>query len=172
MRGKLIFPFNAVLARLDTTATAADPDGPGGLASGFDFDFKETTLAPTGSTVGVDARKESALVTIPCQVEMDAFQQQRILADADSPNSELALVFHFSHLEREGFVDALTGAANINPSDRLVRILDKCGDVVIEPEVPPGLYATESRPIGIGLGRKRNLLLVTFAERPIGLRTP
>ena len=44
MRGRLINPFAAELAQLDTAATAADPDGPGPLTSGYDADFQETVL--------------------------------------------------------------------------------------------------------------------------------
>jgi hypothetical protein len=44
VRGRLVNAFLAEITRLDTVATAADPDGAGPLASGYDPDFKETVV--------------------------------------------------------------------------------------------------------------------------------
>jgi hypothetical protein len=169
MRGKLINPFLAEIARLDTVATAADPDVGGPLASGYDPDFKETVvLGDAGSRR--DARREMPPVLVPCQVEVGAFETLRQLASGNSPDSRVTLVFHFRDLERMGLVDPATGDALLRVNDRLVAIRDLGGALVQEVRTPPGLYATEVQPQSFGLGRSRNLCLVVFDERELGVR--
>ncbi len=170
MRGRVINPFLAELARLDTTTTVADPDGPGPLASGYDPDFKETVLVPAAGELGADARREQPPIRIPCQVEVGTFEALQQLASGNSPNSKVTLVFHFRELERMGLVDAATGDALLRVNDRLVAIRDLAGNLVQAIRTPPGLYATEVQPQSFGLGLCRNLLLVTFEERELGLR--
>ena len=160
MRGRLINPFLAELAQIDTTATAADPDGPGPLTSGYDPDFQEPVLlAP-----GVDARKEKAPVHLPCQVEVDKFESLQILAAGNAPSTSLALIFHFQDLERLALVD-VNGDAAIRVNDRLIAIRRMNGSLVQAIRTPPGLFATEVEPLAFGLGGERNLLKVTFANR-------
>ena len=169
MRGKLINPFLAEVARLDTVATAADPDGAGPLTSGYDPDFKETVvLEQTGTRR--DARREMPAVLIPCHVEVGAFETLRQLASGNSPHSRVTLVFHFRDLERMGLVDPATGDALLRVNDRLAAVRDLGGALVQAVRTPPGLYATEVQPQSFGLGRSRNLLLVTFDERELGVR--
>jgi len=93
VRGRLINPFAADLAQLDPAATAADPDGPGPLTSGYDADFQETVLVPSAGGRGRDARREKPLPRIPCQVEVQAFGELTELATGNSPRSHLVLVF-------------------------------------------------------------------------------
>ena len=170
MRGRLINPFVAELARLDTVATAADPDGPGPLTSGYDPDFKETVMVPATGERGTDARKEMPSIRIPCQVEVGTFEALQQLASGNSPDSKVTLVFHFRDLERMGLVDPGTGDALLGVNDRLVAIHDLVGNLVQAVRTPPGLYATEVQPQSFGLGLNRNLLLVTFEERELGVR--
>lgn len=170
MRGRLIHPFLAELAQLDTAATAADPDGSGPLASGYDVDFKETVLIPTESGRRADARRENAPIRVPCQVEVAAFEALQAFAAGNSPNSRLLLVFHFRDLERKGLVDPTTGEALLRVNDRLVGIYDLTGRLIQRVRTPPGLYATEVQPQSFGLGLARNLLLVTFDEREQSVR--
>jgi hypothetical protein len=173
MRGRLIFPFLAELVRLDTRATAeTDPDGAGPLDRGYDPDFKESVLVDTNDDgVGERVRLEHPPVRLPCQVEPDAFDALRMLAAGNTPRSRIELVFHFTDLEREGLVDAGTGDALVRPGDRLAALYDTAGALVQAVRTPPGLYATEARPIGFGLDLahpQRNLLLVSFGDRPLG----
>jgi hypothetical protein len=83
MRGRLINPFLAELARLDTAATAADPDGAGPLTSGYDPDFKETVVLPAAGS----ARREQPPIRLQCQVEIGTFEALQQLASGASPNS-------------------------------------------------------------------------------------
>ena len=175
MRGRLIFKFLAELARLDTAATATtDPDGAGPLTGGYDPDFKESVLVDTDDDgIGERVRQELPPVRVPCQVETKAFEELRMLASGNAPNTRFDLVFHFKNLEQLGLVDSATGDALLRPGDRLVAIRDLCGDLVQEIRTPPGVYITESRPIGFGLNLarpSRNLLLVTFEDRMQGAR--
>ena len=170
MRGRLINPFLAELARLDTVATAADPDGAGPLTSGYDPDFKETVMVPAAGERGLDARKELPPIRIPCQVEVGSFEALQQLAAGNSPNSKVTLVFHFRDLERMALVDRDTGDALLRVNDRLVAIHDLASRLVQAIRTPPGFYATEVQPQSFGLGLSRNLLLVTFEERELGVR--
>jgi hypothetical protein len=165
VRGSLIFAFLAELHRLDVGRTARPP----GLPSGMDEDFKEPVLLDRDDDgIGERIRNELPPVRVPCQVEPAVFEEERMYPAGTSPRSQMALVFHFKDLERLGLVDAATGEALIRTGDRLAGIYDKAGRLVQAIRTPPGLYATEVRPIGFGLhraGPTRNLLLVQFDER-------
>jgi len=169
MRGRLINPFLAEIARLDTSATAADPDGPGPLVSGYDPDFRETVVLDDASARR-DARREMPPVLVPCQVEVGAFEALQQLAAGNSPNSQVTLVFHFRDLERMGLVDPATGDALLRINDRLVAIHDAAGNLIQAVRTPPGLYVTEVQPQSFGMGQHRNLLLVRYEERELGAR--
>jgi hypothetical protein len=168
MRGRLLQVFLAELAQLDPAATAADPDGPGPLTSGYDPDFQETVLLPRARGPGQDARREKPPIQVPCQVEVQAFGELAELATGNSPRSRLVLVFHFADLERLGLVDPITGDARLRVGDRLAAVRDRrTGDLVQAIRTPPGLYLTEAQP-EFGLGGRRNLLIATFGERALG----
>ena len=137
----------------------------------MDEDFKEPILVDRDDDgIGERARNELPPVRVPCQIEPAVFEQERMYPAGSSPRSQVSLVFHFADLERLGLVDATTGEALVRPGDRLGGIYDKGGRLVQTIRTPPGLYATEARPLGFGLHRwrpSRNLLLVTFEERRI-----
>lgn len=163
MRGRLIFAFLAELHRLDTLATATTPPG-------YDDDFKEPALLDTGDAIGERVRREHPPVLLPCQVESEAFEALQSFAAGNSPRTHARLVFHFSHLERAGLVDAASGDALVRVGDRLGAIFDSAGELVQRVRTPPGLYVTEARPIGFGLflpRPRRNLLLVSFDDREV-----
>ncbi len=169
MRGRLINPFLAELARLDTVATAEDPDGAGPLASGYDRDFKETVIVPDTGWRGRDGRREKPLIQLPCQVEVSSFGELQELMTGMSPRSHLVLVFHFQDLERMNLVDPGTGDALLRVDDRLVSIRDyHTGELVQAVRTPPGLYITEVQPQSFGIGLRRNLLFAIFNERALG----
>lgn len=170
MRGRLINPFLAEIAQLDTVATDADPDGPGPLTSGYDDDFKETVAYSAGAQPRVDARQEKPLLRIPCQVEVSTLETLEQLGAGASPHSRLTLVFHFEHLEQVGLVDPVTGTARLRVNDRLVAIYSCDSELVHSVRTPPGLYAIEVQPQSFGLGLSRNLLVVTFQERAVAAR--
>jgi hypothetical protein len=169
-RGRLIFEFVAELCRLDTASMAADPDGTGPHESGYDADFREPVLRDSDDDgIAEPFRRELPSVRIPCQVEPSSHEALRMTPSGNAPRSALGLVFHFRDLERLALVDAATGDALIRPGDRLNALYDTRGRLVQAIRTPPGLYVEEARPIGFGLdldGPSRNLLLVSFRDRP------
>lgn len=173
-RGRLIFPFLVSIARLDTAATAADPDGAGPLVSGYDDEFREPVIvAPSsGSGRGQVARQED-VVQCFAQIEDDEFELLQMMASGRSPTSSVTLVFHFADLERRGLVDATTGEASIRINDRLAAIYDRRGTLVQTIGDPPGLYCTEAKSRSFGLGlttSRRNLLVCKFGARDLSAK--
>lgn len=171
MRGRLLHAFWAEMMRLDVAGTATDPDGSGQLASGYDDDFKETVLLPTGPRGRTDARRELPPVRLPCQVEVGEFEAMQQLAAGNSPDTRIVLVFHFRDLERRGLVNPATGVAFLQVNDRLAALYDRAGRLVQAVRTPPGLYATRVEPQSFGLGGARNLLFVTFEDRELSVRS-
>lgn len=154
LRGRLLFPMAVDLARLDTDTTAT--------AGNYDDVFR--TLKP-GAT-----RSELPTVRLPAQIEMGRWQGQQQLQAGNAPDTRLTCVFHFRDLEAADLVDLATGDALIRVNDRLIAIYDRTGAPALTASVPAGgLFATEVQPGGIGLGGRRNLLVVTFDKRPQGL---
>jgi hypothetical protein len=167
----LVFRFVAELYRLDTRAMAEGVPSVG-LPPAYDEDFKEAILVDAdGDGVGESLRREHPPVRVPCQVEPVALDSVRMTTAGNAPDSRLDLVFHFRDLERMGLVDAATGEALIRTSDRLGALYDAVGQLVWAVRTPPGLYVTEARHAGFGLSRRRprrNLLVVSFTDRPAG----
>lgn len=174
-RGRLIFPFMVDIYRLDTEATAADPDGAGPLTSGYDTDFREPVAVPAANSSAVAApRRVEVLVQLLAQIETDEEERMQMMLTGRSPNSRLGLVFHYADLERVGMVEAATGRPLLRgPGDRLGAIRNpKTGALIEVIPAKPGLFATEVESIGWGLGPDRNLLLVTFEERELSIAAP
>lgn len=167
MRGRLINPFKAKIARIDTTASAADPDGAGELTSGYDPVFRE----PIQRALDVgEARlaKELEPILIPCQVEFDdQFEALGAVAAGNDTNSRVRIVFHFQDLEELGLVDATTGLPKLNLNDRLVAVHRFDDETLIQNAgLEEGFYCTEVRPVSFGLsGGSRNLLVCTYQTR-------
>jgi len=137
----------------------------------MDPDFREPiSLDLDEDGIGEVARSELPPVRIPCQVEPQTFEQLRMSPSGRAPRTSLELVMHFRDLERLGLVEA-SGRARIGPGDRLAAIHTLDGELVLPVQTPPGLFVTEARPTGFGLGlggARRNLLLVTFSDRAAG----
>jgi len=175
-RGRLIFPMLVELYRLDTAATAADPDSGGVLASGYDETLREPVRLPvtTNKQPTKSARVEMAPITVRAQIEPDQFEKLDLLVTGQNPESMFAITCHFRDLENAGLVD-VNGEPMIKPADRLSRILRLNGNLVQAIANPPGLYVVEARSIGFGLslsasGSYRNLLLVKFESRDQSIR--
>lgn len=162
-RGRLILPFLAEIARLDTSATAA--------ASGYDSDFR--TIKHTGQgTSRVSSTLYLPAIQLRCQVEDGRYEEQRQTAAGNAPDSDMTLVFHFVELERRGLVDTASGDALLRVDDKLLSIRDvRDGSLIQAIKNPPGLFCVEAKPTAFGLSRKRNLFIMRFAERAQGLTT-
>ncbi|HKZ39983.1 MAG TPA: hypothetical protein VJ044_03425 [Candidatus Hodarchaeales archaeon] len=173
MRGRLIFPFLIDLRRLDTVATAVDPDGVGALASGYDETFKEVekVLQTPSNQLGVSARKEKAALILPAQIEPEMFDKLEMMISGQSPISKFAVVLHYRDLESNGLVSATTGKPLINKNDRLDGIYNIRTNALIEKiPNPPGLFVVQVQSRSFGLGPDRNLLLLVFEQRDQSIR--
>ena len=89
------------------------------------------------------------------------------------PRFRIALVFHFRDLERADLIEPLTGVPRLAAGDRLAALYDRTDALVEMFPNPPGYFATAATPLSYGLGSRprANLLLVTFADRPSGVRS-
>jgi len=158
-RGRLLHPFLAVIARLDTVATRASNGG-----EGYDDVFRSPQVLEGPGGERVDARKES-VIKVPAQVEDRRFEGLRQMPSGDSPQSAMVLTMHFRDLERLELVDD-DGVARIHKNDRLVELREICSNKLVQSfRDPPGLYVIEAVPAAHGLGLKRNLLLVSLEQR-------
>ena len=168
MRVHLVRPLIAEIAQLDTVATAAhDPPGP--AVSGYDPDFKEPVLAPTGSSgLGASQRQEKPVIRVPAQLETGPFEELRQSFSGNLPDTRLVLVMDFEDLNGLGFVDPASHDSLLRPNDRVVRVLNGSEEVIETFEDPPGMFITELRP-GHGLDADRNILLAFCDEREQGL---
>jgi hypothetical protein len=169
---RLINPYEAELAQLDTVATAGDPDGVGMLTSGYDPDFHEPIVFTNPSGVRTSARREkSPTIRVPCQIEPLMFEALQQFANGDSPDSRVVLCFRFHDLKKLGLVNTTTGETMIRKGDRLNAIYQRCGGPLVQTiRQPPGLYVTQSA-IGAGIGRGATTLIVTFEDREGGARS-
>jgi hypothetical protein len=167
-RGRLIFPFLVDIARLDTAATAEDPDDTGPLVSGYDDEFREPVMiAPEDSSDDAELRRVEVMTTLQAQIGEDQNEAVQMMVTGPSPSSRMTLVFHYRDLERAGMVSTETGRPVLRaPGDRLHAIRNiRTGAMVELIPARPGLYATEVKSSGFGLGPNRNLCIVTFEER-------
>lgn len=157
MRVRLINPFSAEIARLDTFATEqGDP--------GYNKTFGEPRVK-TVDGVRVEGRKEKPSIFIPVQVEDRTWEAMKMMDAGNSPDIGIGLVAHYADLEAADLVDCVTGKVALNVNDRLVALRDKHGRIVSIVRTPPGLYCVEARPMSYGIGGTLNLLLLLFEAR-------
>lgn len=165
-RGRLIFPFLVELAQLDTTTTEGSIplNLPGGGTSGYDSVFRTPikVLQHDTDQIGASSRAETTL-QVRAQIEPQMFDQLTEMLSGSSPQSQFAIVCHFSDLEKAGLVDS-TGRPKIYERDRITQILTLKGEIVQTIPTPPGLYCVEVQPRG-WMGGNRNLLLLKFEAR-------
>ena len=161
MFGKLLFPCLAELCRLDPTVMAVTP--------GYDPDFAEPRVVDgDGDGVGDAARAELPPVVVPCQVEPGEQERLAMTPAGDVPRSRMVLVFHTRDLAARGLYDRSVGRLDLRAGDRLARITTLVGTPVYTPREGHGLFLTEAKLAGWGLGRvpTANLVLATFEDRP------
>lgn len=158
-RGRLIWPFRATVARLDTSGTSANA---GPTAGGYDNAFKEPRKRADGTLNTV----YKALIVLQAQVETegDDFDALSLRRGGDNRDSEVKLVFHFQELEDMGLVSP-KGRALLSKGDRLMAVHTQSREE-IDDYSDLDLVATVLQPRSAGLsGGKRNLLLVTYRRR-------
>jgi hypothetical protein len=150
MPGRLIFP---VVAEIFCFAGAAAEDP----------DFREPVLA-SRPELADERGVELPPVRLPCQVEPEVEEALRMMPAGEVPCQRLDLVFHTKDLGRAGLVHR--GTLGLKPRDRLAALYDKRGRLLYRVPTPPGLFAVNVRPAGLGFqGSRLNLVRVTFTER-------
>ncbi len=153
------------MCRVDPAGTAAAP--------GFDPDFAEPRLVDTdGDGVADVDRAELPPIDLLCQVEPEAQERLAMTAAGDVPRSEVTLVFHTRQLAARGVYDRSTGTLDLRPGDRLAALRSLVGTALWIPREGRGMYLTEAKLAGWGLGRtaQANLVLATFEDRPVARR--
>lgn len=163
MHVRLIFPFVACIARLDTNRTATASGG----KPGYDPSFNTPDVAIIDGR-RVSAREERETVKIAAQIEDRTWEMLRAYDNGISPESNIGIVADYQSLRKAGHVDCQTGAVLFNVNDRLDRIEDKRGRLVTAVKNPPGLFCIEVRPLSYGIGSRLNLVLMLFEDRSRG----
>lgn len=165
-RGRLIWPFTADIARLDTAGTAAAA-GAGVVSGGYDPDFKEPVTLDQGANLpDTDTRQETLVQLVPCQVHTEKGQYDTLQAmmSGIEKGFQLRLLMHYVDLEALSLVDS-DGSSLFKVNDRLVAIRRFDGTMVRDFSSNP-LYVTEAQDRSFGLsGLQRNLLMLTFEDR-------
>jgi len=159
MRGRLIFPMLVTVAPLDTVATEA--------AGGYDSDYHTPKLVDGDA----DGKGEIATVygaefSFKAQIENDMEELQRMTASGDLPNAAVGLVVHLRDMARLGLVTT-PRPLGVKKADRLVKQQDRTGAVVKTYDAPL-LYCTHARHLDGYIGRRPNLALFVFGDRPQG----
>ncbi len=159
-RGRLIRPLKATFALLDTAAIST--------AGNYDDEFREVRKTDSNADgIGETQRVEKAEIVINVQVESNRQELQRQVGSGDVPDSGMELVAHRKELEDAGLI-AADGRPAIQPRDRLVKISDKFGNVVMTFDRNP-LFVTQVKVIDGWLGFRANLIMITVDERRQGL---
>jgi hypothetical protein len=178
-RGALIWPMTIVIEQIDMHATRTDdPDGAGPLTTGFDDVFEEPVLVPAGeaspgvpqigSVRGAEATVYGPEIELEAQIEVDDFNILRQFASGDVPGFQIRCVIHYAELERLGLV-GVDGSTTLRKNDRLRRIFDQAGELLLEVPYPPGLYLVHPQDRSFGLvGGTRNLFVAHFEDREQG----
>lgn len=178
LAGRLVFPIWASILRLDPVATASP------ITGGQHPFFREpiASFGPTPGAAGAvrkDTRRYMAPLFIQAQIERYTYRQMRQGQGGDVPDSKLTLVLLAADLKRLGLLDPATGEPLLKVDDRCLGTWASCStakqavaalmtraQTAID---PPGLYCTEIKPAGEGLGGGRNLYVMTFDDREHGV---
>jgi hypothetical protein len=164
----LLQTFLAELAQLDTSATAADPDGAGPLASGYDVSCQETVLLP--SAPGLDAMRVGRSRFSTCRARPRSSRSPR--APRSRPATRRARTwcscFTFATLSGSALSSrTLETRSCASATGSLRSGIDAPAISSRRSARLPGLYLTEPQP-EFGLGGRRNLLIATFSECALG----
>ena len=176
--GRLLFPQWTAILRLDAAATASP------ITGGQHPIFREPipSFGPTPGTGGAarkDTRRYMPPLFLQAQVERYTYRQMRQGQGGDVPDSKLSLVLLAADLKRLGLIDPATGEPLLKKDDRCLGTWASCSTAkqavaaLMKPAQtaidPPGLFCTEIKPAGEGLGGGRNLYIMTFDDREHGV---
>lgn len=149
------------VAPLDTQATSA--------AGGYDPDYRTTCLTDgDGDGIGETDRIEGADIEFKAQIENDMEEMQKMVKTGDLSDSAVGLVVHLRDLNRAGLITAAR-PLGVKKGDRLVSQKDRTGATVKTYDAPL-LYCTHAKHLDAYIGRRANMALLIFSERPQGAK--
>lgn len=164
-RGRLIRPLYVDLQVLDKAASAGARDD----------DFREHDITrPFGERGGVTSTgRVSGLVyqdavRVKAQVEVTNINRRSGSQAGNVPDYRTAFVAHYAELETLGLVDATTGKPILEGA-KVVGMYRLTNGAVERLFDDPPVHVVELRDVGIGLGGRRNLLMMVTDDRPQGL---
>lgn len=165
-RGRLIWPMQARIERLDTASTQATAVA--GQPAGYDRIFRE----PVKVSPGVDARQYMPAIAVACQVKTEggAYRRAEQMPGGRELEYDVKIALHYQDLELRGLVGA-DGTTVFQPSDRLVSIYRTDGVTLIQSFASAPLYCVHVQDRSLGLsGLTRNLVMLYFKDRLEGAR--
>lgn len=155
-RGRLIWPVQARIERLDTGATKANAIG--GQASGYDRHFRE----PVKTSSGADSRVYLSPIALACQVttEKGDYEKQVQLPGGLDLSFDIRTTMHYGELELAGLL-AANGSVAFKPADRLVQIYKSDGTTLLRDFSDSPLYLVHMQDRSWGLDNlSRNLVML------------
>lgn len=164
-RGRLIWPAQVRISRLDTAATKANDLG---QPSGYD----RITREPIRTTSGTDSRVYLDPIALPCQFQpkMGKFNELAQFPGGRELEYKVHILLHYQDLENAGLVRP-SGEVAIQPSDRLDALYRADGVTLVRNFADSPLYVVHTQDRSLGLsGLERNLCLVYFNDRVEGAR--
>lgn len=162
-RGRLIWPSQARISRLNTAATAANTLG---QPSGYD----RITREPVRTTAGADSRVYFPPVALPCQVQpkMGQYDELRQYPAGRELEFKMHILLHYPDLEMAGLLKP-NGSSIFQPSDRLDAIYRADGVTLLRSFEDNPLFCVHVQDRSFGLdGLNRNLVLLYFNDRVEG----
>jgi len=161
-RGRLINKFIAVIARLDTEATANVAGG------GYDDVFDAVKPVSDGTQLGASSRREMAEIRLHCQLDRRSWGERTVDRGGGQTRSDIVVTLFWEEMENQGLIDA-NSEPLLKQGDRFVRIETLKGQIEATFKPDPGMLFDELERAGHGLdpfGTPRTNLLYVFASYP------
>lgn len=165
-RGRLIWPAQARIERLDTASTKANAIA--SQPSGYDRIFRE----PVRNAAGADSRVYLPAVAVPCQVQTEPgpYDKQVQMPGGRELEFKIRVTLHYLDLELRGLIGP-NGSCVFQPSDRLVGIYKADGTTLQRSLVGSPLFCVHVQDRSWGLDDlSRNLVMLYFHDRIEGAR--
>jgi hypothetical protein len=148
MRGRLIKPLLVEIHRFDSAQTAA--------SGGYDEVFRNVRQE--------DVRYKDPIL-LHAQVEQLNTETQKQTPSGNDPDTRYQFVLHMRELEAMTLVGE-DGKPLLRVNDKVTAIYATSG--VLEQTFAPPIFVTEVQAGGLGLGGRKNLVVLICSSRPKG----
>lgn len=149
MRGRLIKPLLVEICRIDTAQTEA--------AGAMDTVFR---------TVKMTQVRYHEPIRVQAQIEAQATEAQTQTPSGNVPETRYQFVLHMRELEQRQLVGT-DGRPIFRINDKVTGIYSAQGAVLQLFEA--GIFVTEVQAAGLGLGGRKNLVVLVCQSRPQGI---